>query len=164
MTATQTDPQFYATIADTMSVCFSKGLGAPVGSMVLSNYENIKQARRMRKMWGGGMRQIGILAAAAEFAIEHHYSLLEEDHRRARQLAETIDKCNGLSIDMDSVETNILIFDVLDQSAENAVTQLEEAGVHLVPFGAKTLRATLHFQITDKDLEKVKSAFSKIFA
>ena len=163
MTATGTDPQFYSSIADTMSVCFSKGLGAPVGSMVLSSGERIKRAHKMRKMWGGGMRQIGILAAAADYAIEYHYPLLEDDHRRARKLAETIDKCDKLSIDLESVETNILIFDVSDGSAEEAVTQLEEEGVRVVPFGPRTLRATFHLQITDEDLEAARKAFRKLF-
>lgn len=163
MTATETDPDFFSTIADTLSVCFSKGLGAPVGSMVLSSSENIKQARRMRKMWGGGMRQVGILAAAADYGIEYHWPLLEEDHRRARELASTIENCSGLSIDVDSVETNILIFDVTEMSANTAVQRLEEKGIQLVPFGPQTLRATFHFEITDQDLKEVKTAFRDIF-
>lgn len=163
MTTTQTDPQFYGTIADTLSVCFSKGLGAPVGSMMMSSQDRIKKARRMRKMWGGGMRQVGILASAADYAIEHHYPLLKEDHRRARELAETIDECEGLAIDLESVETNILIFDVIDKSAELAIQELAEEGIRLVPFGPKTLRATFHFQISDNDLKQVKAVFRKMF-
>lgn len=163
MTTTKTDPSFYSTIADTVSVSFSKGLGAPVGSMFLSSVANISKARRMRKMWGGGMRQIGILAAAADYGIEHHYPLLKEDHRRALELAETIEKCKKLKIDIESVETNILIFDVNSGSAELALKQLEEQGVRLVPFGPQTLRATFHFQITDDDLQKVKEVFRSIF-
>ncbi|HEX6981965.1 MAG TPA: GntG family PLP-dependent aldolase [Balneolaceae bacterium] len=163
MTATGTDPKFYGSIADTMSVCFSKGLGAPVGSMMLSSKENIKKARRMRKMWGGGMRQIGILAAAADYAIENHLPLLNKDHRRARELAETIDSCSKLSINLESVETNILIFDVTGEPAESAVGKLEQEGVKVVPFGPQTLRATFHFEITDEDLKQLQSAFIKRF-
>ncbi len=163
MTATETDPNFYSSIADTLSVAFSKGLGAPVGSMVLSSQENISEARRMRKMWGGGMRQIGILAAAADYAIDHHYPLLQDDHRRASELAQTIAECSQLTIDLDSVETNILIFDVKGQSAESVVDQLKENGIRLVPFGPQTLRATFHFQITDEDLDVVQSAFKELF-
>ncbi len=163
MAATQADPRFYGSISDTMSVSFSKGLGAPVGSMLLSSEKEIKRARRMRKMWGGGMRQIGILAAAADYAIEHHYPLLEEDHRRARELAQTISECDGLSIDEEAVETNILIFDVTDRSAEEAVTVLKEEGIQVVPFGPNTLRATFYFQITDTDLDEVKGVFQSIF-
>lgn len=163
MIATGTAPQFYSSIADTMSVAFSKGLGAPVGSILLSSRERIKKARRMRKMWGGGMRQIGILAAAADHGIEHHFLLLEEDHRRARELAGTIDECDNLSIDMDSVETNILIFDVEEMMAQSAVEKLEDEDILLVPFGPQTLRATFHFQITDEDLDKVQSVFRRTF-
>jgi threonine aldolase len=163
MTATETDPQFYSSIADTMSLCFSKGLGAPVGSMLLSSGEHISQARRMRKMWGGGMRQIGLLAAAADYGIEYHYPLLKDDHRRAQELAQTIDGCNMLSIDMDSVETNILIFDIKNESAQWAVEKLEEKEIRIVPFGPQTLRATFHFQITDEDLAQVQSAFVEVF-
>ncbi len=163
MTATQTEPTFYSRIADTMSVCFSKGLGAPVGSMILSSRKNVTNARRMRKMWGGGMRQIGILAAAADYAVEHHLSKLTEDHRRARELAEVINECSDLSIDMESVETNILVFDVKEMPAEEAVKMLADKGIKLVPFGPQTLRATFHFQITDEDLNKVKSVFNQLF-
>lgn len=163
MTATQTEPTFYSRIADTMSVCFSKGLGAPVGSMILSSKQNITEARRMRKMWGGGMRQIGILAAAADYAIEHHLPKLKEDHRRARELAEVINECSNLSIDLESVETNILIFDVENTSGKQAVEKLANHGISVVPFGPQTLRATFHFQITDEDLSKVKSVFNQLF-
>lgn len=163
MTATQTEPTFYSRISDTMSVCFSKGLGAPVGSMILSSQENITKARRMRKMWGGGMRQIGMLAAAADYAVGHHLENLKKDHRRARELAEVINRCPGLTIDLGSVETNILIFDVKEMSAREAVKKLANNGIKLVPFGPKTLRATFHFQITDEDLNKVKSVFNQLF-
>lgn len=163
MTATNTKPEFYSSVADTLAVSFSKGLGAPVGSMLLSSEENNRQARRMRKMWGAGMRQIGMLAAAAEYAVDYHYSLLEEDHRRARELAATIDNCDELSIDIESVETNILIFDVNTMSAESAVQKLKEKGIQVVPFGPQTLRATFYFQITDEDLEKVQTEFRNIF-
>lgn len=163
MTATQTEPKFYSRIADTLSVCFSKGLGAPVGSIILSSQKNITKARRMRKMWGGGMRQIGLLAAAADYAIEHHLPKLKEDHRRARELARVIAECDELSIDIESVETNILIFDVNGMSAEEAVELLAEEDIKVVPFGPNTLRVTFHFQIDDKNLSTVKAAFEKLF-
>jgi len=163
MTATQTDPVFYSKVADTLSVCFSKGLGAPIGSMVLSSAEKIAEARRMRKMWGGGMRQVGLLAAAADYAVEHHLPLLKEDHRRACELAEVISECSQLAIDLDSVETNILIFDLREKSAEVAVDKLQEEGIGLVPFGPQTLRATFHFQITDEDVEQVEMVFRRLF-
>jgi threonine aldolase len=164
METTAVEPYYYSTIADTMSISFSKGLGAPVGSMILSSREHIDKARRYRKMLGGGMRQIGLLAAAADYAVEHHRSLLRDDHRRARALAETISGCSGLSIDLARVETNILIFDVLEGTAEEAVQKLAEKGIHLVPFGPQILRATFHFQIDNEDLEQAKKAFREFFS
>jgi threonine aldolase len=163
MEASGISPNYFSNIADTMTISFSKGLGAPVGSMILSTKDHIKQARRIRKMLGGGMRQIGLLAAAADYAVEHHRPLLKDDHRRARSLAETIDQCSSLSIDLDTVETNILIFDVFDQTADQAVGKLADHGVHLVKFGPKTLRATFHFQVDDEDLKKTQKAIQKNF-
>ncbi|MDZ7692864.1 MAG: GntG family PLP-dependent aldolase [Balneolaceae bacterium] len=161
--ATDIDPRFFGSIADTMSVCFSKGLGAPVGSMVLSTEENIVKARRYRKLLGGGMRQVGILAAAADYAIEHHWEKLSHDHRRALELAKTIAECSQLSIDMKTLETNILLFDVKEGRAESALKKLEKAGILMVPFGPQVIRATFHHQITDHDLGHVKSVIKKLF-
>lgn len=163
MTATGTEPDFFGSVADTMTVSFSKGLGAPVGSMLLSSRENIALARRYRKMLGGGMRQVGILAAAADYAIEHHLQLLNDDHRRAKSLAETIAGCSNLEVDPKTVETNIVIFEVLDGNVSAALTQLEERGVRMVPFGSRTIRATFHFEVGDFDLEKTQEAMRELF-
>ncbi len=163
ITATGINPKFFGEIADTISVCFSKGLGAPVGSMLLSSKKNIDRARRYRKMWGGGMRQVGLLAAAANYAIEHHKPLLGEDHRRAKDLALVINECDQLSIDLESVETNILIFEVLSENAADAVEKLGRHGVRMVQFGPNTVRATFHFEIDDRALEKVKSVINQLY-
>lgn len=163
MTATDLEPAFFGKIADTMTISFSKGLGAPVGSILLSSKQNINKARRVRKMLGGGMRQIGILAAAADYGVDNHWPLLAEDHRRAKALASTIAKCNRLSIDPKTVETNIVIFDAKGMTAEEAVDRLEEQGIELVRFGPQTLRATFHFQIGDGDLEKTQDVFQSLF-
>ncbi len=163
MTATDIKPEFFGEIADTISVCFSKGLGAPVGSMLLSSKENITKARRYRKMWGGGMRQVGLLAAAAEYAVDNHMPLLKEDHRRAREVAEVIARCSKLSVDMDNLQTNILIFDVLEGNAVTAIEKLEEEGIVMIPFGPKTIRATFYFEIGDEDTAKVKEALKRLF-
>ncbi len=109
------------------------------------------------------MRQIGLLTAAADYAVEHHRSLLKEDHRRARELAEVINQCDSLSIDLDTVETNILIFDVQEGTAEEVVKSLKKEGIQIVPFGPKTLRVTFHFQVDDEDLDRVKRVFKKLF-
>lgn len=164
MTATDIEPAFFGKIADTMSVCFSKGLGAPIGSMLLSSKKNISQARRYRKMWGGGMRQVGLLAAAADYALEKHWPLLKEDHRRARELAEVIRGCSKLEVDLNRLQSNILLFDVKEGDAMTAVAQLEETGIRMIPFGPKTIRATFHFQIGDNELEKVKEGILEIFS
>lgn len=161
--ATGMEPAYFGSVADTMSVCFSKGLGAPVGSMLLSTKENIQKARRIRKMLGGGMRQIGILAAAADYAVENHRSLLAEDHRRAKVLTKTITECTNLSIQPETVETNIVIFDVKGMAAAEAVVKLEGEGIQVVAFGPQTLRATFHFQIDDEDLEKAITVFYELF-
>ena len=158
ITATGIEPGFFGTVSDTISICFSKGLGAPVGSMMLSSADRIEKARRFRKMFGGGMRQAGLLAAAADYAVENHWELLDEDHRRARQLAEVISEKKGLNIDPGTVETNIVIFDVADKSAEYVLKQLADEDVMMVPFGPNTIRATFHFQVDDSDLKKTIAA------
>ena len=163
ITTTGIEPAFFGNIADTISVCFSKGLGAPVGSMLLSTEKNIAKARRYRKMWGGGMRQVGLLAAAADYAVDNHWSLLQEDHRRAREVAEVIKECSKLSVDMDSLQTNILIFDVLEEDAISAVGKLEKEGIVMIPFGPKTIRATFYFEIGDEEVKKVKAALKKLY-
>lgn len=163
MTATNIEADFFGTIADTISVCFSKGLGAPVGSMLLSSKQNIQKARRFRKMWGGGMRQVGILAAAADFAVEHHWPLLAEDHRRAALFADVVSKCTQLEIDKDSIETNIVIFDVKEGDAEHALEKLEQAGIRMVQFGPKTIRATFHFQISENEFTQLLETMVELF-
>lgn len=155
MIASEIEPEFFGSVADTISICFSKGLGAPVGSMMLSDSETIKSARRIRKMWGGGMRQIGLLAAAAQYGVENHYSLLKEDHRRAKALAEVLFDHPAFIIDPDSVFTNIILFDVVEGTATDVLDKFYEKGVMMVPFGPKTIRATFHIQVDDRDLEKV---------
>jgi threonine aldolase len=155
ITASGIEPDFFGTVVDTISICFSKGLGAPVGSMMLAGKEQIKKARRFRKMWGGGMRQVGLLAAAAEYAVEYHFPLLKEDHRRARELAGAVSRNPAFSIDLDTIETNIVLFDVTNGTAEEVLKSFNESGVGMIPFGPKTIRATFHFQVGDEDLEKV---------
>ncbi len=152
---TEIEPEFFGSIADTISICFSKGLGAPVGSMMLASKDHIKKARRFRKMWGGGMRQVGLLAAAADYAVQNHLSLLKSDHRRARRLAEAIAENPVFEIDLSTIETNIILFNVKNGTAEEALKKFTEAGVGMVPFGPKTIRATFHFQVGDEDLEKI---------
>lgn len=158
MTASGIKPEFFSTIADTISICFSKGLGAPVGSMILSSKDRIKKARRIRKMWGGGMRQIGLLAEAADFAVENHWPLLDDDHKRAKEFAEAISKNPAFKIDLSTVDTNIVLFDVVGETADEAIQKFSDQGIVFVPFGPKTIRATFHFQVDDEDLGNVLNA------
>lgn len=162
ITATGIKPEFFGEISDNISVCFSKGLGAPVGSMLLSSSERIAKARRFRKMWGGGMRQVGLLAAAADYALENNWDKLDEDHRRAKEVAKVIFDSKHLAVDMNKLQTNILLFDTVNEKAETVVKKLEEKDIRMIPFGPNTIRATFHFQITDEDVEVVKSALAEI--
>lgn len=161
--ATGIKPSFFGQIADTISVCFSKGLGAPVGSMLLSTSKRIAQARRYRKMWGGGMRQVGLLAAAADYAVDNHWSLMENDHKKAQIFAEVVSNCSKLAINLEAIESNIVMFDVNLGNADQAVELLEREGIFMVPFGPKTIRATFHFQITDDHLKEIVSITKSLF-
>lgn len=163
-TASGIEFSFFCEIADTISVCFSKGLGAPVGSMLLSSKERIDKARRMRKMLGGGMRQIGILAAAADYAVEHNFPLLAEDHRRAKAFAEVVAECPQLDINLDRVETNIVIFNVKNEMAASAIKKIAEHDVYMTEFGPKMIRATFHLHIGDDDLQHITDTMKKIFS
>ncbi|MEX0894983.1 MAG: GntG family PLP-dependent aldolase [Balneolaceae bacterium] len=158
ITATGIEPEFFGTISDTLSVCFSKGLGAPVGSMMLSSADFITKARRYRKMWGGGMRQVGLLAAAADYGVENHWPLMEDDHRRTKLLAEAISDISGFSVNPGSVETNIVLFNVEIGSVDEVLKRLKEKGVGMVPFGPKTIRAVFHFQVDDEGLDRAIKA------
>lgn len=156
--------EYFGEVADTISVCFSKGLGAPVGSMLLSSEERIIKARRFRKMWGGGMRQVGILAAAADHAVEHHRKYLTKDHEHAREVAEVLTELPAFDFDPNSLETNILMFDTKDRMAQQVLDELESEGIRMIPFGPKTIRATFHFQVTPDDVQQVKKTLRSLYA
>lgn len=136
---------------DMVSVCFSKGLGAPVGSAVSGTAVMIKKARRIRKMFGGGMRQVGIIAAAALYALEHNYERLKDDHRRAKKFAERLSKIDGINIDPESVETSIVVFSP-DIPADKFLNEARQRGLLMVPFGQNRIRAVVHLNINDNDL------------
>jgi threonine aldolase len=138
---------------DTVSVCFSKGLGAPVGSAFVSSRENVERARRFRKMWGGGMRQVGILAAGALHAIEHHRARLNEDHDNARRLAELVAYAPNLRVDVAAVETNIVNIDT-EATGEAMSKAAAKLGLAINASGPKRLRAVTHLDVTRADIEK----------
>jgi threonine aldolase len=132
---------------DTTSVCFSKGLGAPVGSAFCGPKELVAEARRLRKRWGGGMRQAGILAAGALHALAHHRARLADDHANARALAEGLARTAGTRVDVATVETNIVNVD-LQASAVDVVREARALGVLVNPTGPRRLRAVTHLDVS----------------
>ncbi len=150
--ATGTPLSTYGELFDTVSVCFSKGLGAPVGSMLASSAERIAEARVWRKRLGGGMRQVGILAAAGLHALDHHVDRLADDHARARRLAETVAASVPDVVDPASVETNIVVLDVPDASA--VVARCREQEVLVGALDRTHLRAVTHLDVGDDDVDR----------
>ncbi len=147
---------------DSSTLCLSKGLGAPIGSLLAGSEVFIAQARRWRKRFGGGMRQAGVIAAAGLYALDHHVERLAQDHRRARQLAEGIAALPGLSIDLALVQTNLVYFDLAPDHGSAAergarrialVQRLREHGV-LVSGGVGRLRAVTHLDVDDSGIER----------
>jgi threonine aldolase len=139
---------------DTIVVCFSKGLGCPLGAILVGSKEDIRKARRVRKLLGGALRQAGIVAAAAEYALDYNVERLAEDHANARQLAEIIAKIRGLRINVDAVETNLVFFDV-DPSlgyASQLANALESRGVLIHDAGPQRLRACTHLDVRREDI------------
>ncbi len=154
----------YARHCDSISVCFSKGLGAPVGSAVAGSKEFITEAHRLRKLFGGGMRQVGILAAAAIYALDHNLERLQEDHRHARWLAEALAEMPGIKLDLESVQTNIVIFDIAEtgRPAAEVVQKLKKNGVLVVPFGNARIRAVTHLDVSAQDIQRAVEVFKKV--
>lgn len=141
---------------DTVSVCFSKGLGAPVGSALAGTRETIRKARRIRKLLGGGMRQAGIIAAGALYALTHHIDRLAEDHANARRLAAAIRQLDGLHLEPDEVDTNIVIFSVAPRlgTAEQFVARLQRAGLLMLAINQRQVRAVTHLDVTADDVNR----------
>lgn len=154
--ATGVKPADYAQFFDTVSFCLSKGLGAPVGSMLAGDRDRIAQAVRWRKMLGGGMRQVGILAAAGIYALDHHVERLVEDHENARFLARQLAQMNGIEIDPTEVETNIVIFRITRPglTPEALCDRLKSRGLLLIPFGSDRVRAVTHLDVHRADIER----------
>ena len=149
---------------DTISVCFSKGLGAPVGSAILSTKDRIAESRIWRKRYGGGMRQVGFLAAAANYALDNNISRLKDDHVKAKKIAMACAEISPDLIDASSVETNIVALDLsrLNITANDLNNQLKEAGILASALGPKFLRVVTHLDITDSDMEKILDVLPKL--
>jgi len=152
--ATGVSLQAFSDPFESVSVCFSKGLGAPVGSCLAGTREFIAKARRARKLFGGGMRQIGILAAGALYALEHQMTRLAEDHENARILAKTISQCKSLSLSDKEPDTNIVIFHVQKDwgTAAQFSLSLKEHGVLSLPFGPQSIRLVTHLDVTREQI------------
>ena len=153
----------YAACADTVSMCFSKGLGAPVGSALASRRDVIDRARRLRKRLGGGMRQAGILAAAALYALDNHIERLRDDHKNAKRLAAIIGEVPGLSLAF-PVETNIVVVAVDSKrwTTDALLGMLREGGVLAVNFGAGRIRMVTHLDVTADDIERAGEALAAL--
>ncbi len=146
------EERVHAAPFDTVSVCFSKGLGAPVGSALAGRRALIDRARRFKQMMGGGLRQAGILAAAALHALEHHRVRLADDVRRARTFAEALADIEGVAVDLARVQSNIVRFRLTSMPAGDFALRCHTEGVHMLPSGRYGMRAVMHLGIADADL------------
>lgn len=160
--ATGVSEAAYTAPFDTVSVCFSKGLGAPIGSALVGSEDLIARARRFRSAYGGAMRQAGIVAAGAHYALEHHRPLLQTDHANARRLGEALAGMAGIDIDLDSVQTNIARFFVTAMPAGEFVDRLAGEGVMMLPFGPALVRAVTCLDVTADDIEQAIAAIRRV--
>ncbi|GAB2792463.1 threonine aldolase [Hymenobacter luteus] len=157
LVATGQPAQAYGRLFDTISVCLSKGLGTPVGSVLLGSKQFIQKTKRIRKVMGGGMRQAGYLAAAGLYALEHNVERLADDHRRARQLGTTL-AAQSYVAEVLPVETNLVIFRLQDTTpAEQFLARLEQHGIRAASFGPQMIRLVTHLDIDDAMISRVEA-------
>jgi threonine aldolase len=164
--ALQSDVAALAAAADSVTFCFSKGLAAPVGSMVCGGKDFIAEARRARKVLGGGMRQAGVLAAAGMVALTGMVDRLAEDHANARRLAEGLGGCRGILVDPRAVHTNIVYFGVQHEelTAQELASHLDAAGVRVLALGPNQVRAVTHYHVTADDIQHALAIFRQVTA
>jgi threonine aldolase len=146
---------------DSISICLSKGLGAPIGSLLVGSTSFIAQAHRWRKMFGGGMRQAGMLAAAGLHALDHHVERMAEDHARAMLLATSINDLDGYAVDLETVETNMVYFES-NLKATEVMKALSDSGIDVLDIGPNTCRIVLHLHVTDEDVNQVIQTFESL--
>ena len=146
---------------DSISICLSKGLGAPIGSVLVGSSEFISRAHKWRKMFGGGMRQAGHIAAAGLFALDNHVQRMAEDHKRARQIAELLDSHEHFSVDMETVESNMVYFST-NILASEVVEKFAQYGVKMFDLDPRRCRIVTHLHITDEDVENFAEIIKKI--
>lgn len=163
--ATTLPPAAYGAHFETVSLCLSKGLGAPAGSLLMSNdVALIDRARRFRRMYGGAMRQAGILAAAGLYALEHHVGRLKDDHDNAKKLARRLQQIPTVSINPQHVDTNIVIFDVIGHrlSPQALVAALKQKGVLINAVGGTSFRAVTHLDVSSKQIDRAGEIFARV--
>lgn len=164
-TALKIPAQQLVSMADSVTFCLSKGLCAPVGSVLCGSKDFIGKARRLRKILGGGMRQSGVLAAAGIIALQEMTTRLDEDHQRAKALAEGLSNIPGLKLTFGLPQTNMVFLDIVageEKPAGNIAARLAEKGIKVGVVGKKRFRLVTHYWISDGDVEKVINAFSEI--
>jgi threonine aldolase len=154
----------YGRLFDTVSVCFSKGLGAPVGSVLVSSAGNIARARVLRKRLGGGWRQAGVLAAACLYALDHHVQRLADDHAAARIFAEVVASHVRSAVEPDGVETNVVVIDTGTTPAAPLAAAATERGVQVSALGPFMIRAVTHLDVTADDCEVAGQLVGKLLA
>jgi threonine aldolase len=164
--ALDVDPKELAAEADSVSFCLSKGLGAPVGSVVCGTQDFINEARRARKVLGGGMRQAGVIAAAGIVALNEMVDRLADDHANAKKLATGLAEIPGISVDPDQIPTNIVFFEVNreDMTPAEFVQRIDTEGIRMlvVPAGPNIVRAVTHYHITTEDIDQALGVISKV--
>ena len=160
--ASGTDPARIVRDFDTVSICLSKGLGAPVGSVLVGSKADLAEAHRWRKMFGGGMRQAGVIASAGIYALENNIERLSEDHKKARRFAEALNEMPAFSIDLDTVQSNIVFIGTGKGNTKEIIGGLSKKGVEILEIDDSTVRAVFHLHITDNDVEKAIEAFTQI--
>lgn len=147
---------------DTVSICLSKGLGCPMGSILVGDKESIRKARLARKQFGGALRQAGIVAAAAEYAMDNHLDRLADDHAHAKLLAENLNAIDGIKLKLDEVETNLVFFTIEEElgTAVQLAGKLREQGILIGPMGGQRMRACTHLDISRGDIDTISDAVS----
>lgn len=161
--ATNIKPMEYGKYFDSISICLSKGLGAPVGSVLVGTKNFIDKARYYRKAYGGGMRQAGILAAAGLYALRHNLDKLREDHLKAKKLAEAVSQLNSFSIDLATVQTNIVIFSVKNGTSYEIIEKLKDQGILAIPFSDVKIRFVTHLDVSMDDIDHTINSLKKHF-
>jgi threonine aldolase len=157
LTETGVTPAEYGQFADTISVCLSKGLGAPAGTLLIGSQEFIRQAIRVRKVFGGGMRQTGYYAAAGIFALQNNILRLKDDHLKAKRIAETLKKLPWVTRIL-PVQTNIILAEIDDDfTVKNAINTLQQNGISCLAFGKNRIRLVTHLGITEEDMEYLEN-------